>query len=145
MSDEQDIIEEIQSGAAWAKGPYGPAPPGWERSDAPFRAKDELAFLRNQIRLMQPQQIEAAPTMEWKNDTRKYASGKLLCLGKWVVGGAHYDSCRSKDDPKKYDATCELPGIKKLLGHFVSSEEAQAAVERAVKHWLSKLPPTTTT
>lgn len=60
-SNEQDIIEEIQQAAAWAKGPYGPAPPGWERSDAPFRAKDEIAFLRNQLAQWPWQPIGTAP------------------------------------------------------------------------------------
>jgi len=79
--------------------------------------------------------------MEWKNNKAQYAYGKLLFLGAWNVGGIYYDSCRSKDDPLKYAATCRLPGIKGSLGHFKLEEEAKKAAENAVAHWLSKLPP----
>ena len=78
--------------------------------------------------------------MRWERDTSKYACGEILFLGKWQVGGFHYDSSRSKDDEKKWKATSRLPGIKENLGHFVKDEQAREAAEKAVKHWLAGLP-----
>jgi hypothetical protein len=65
---------------------------------------------------------------------------EILYLGKWRVGGFHYDSCRSREDPKKWEATCKLPGLKQSQGHFAEEKEAREAAEKAVKHWLSGLP-----
>jgi hypothetical protein len=76
--------------------------------------------------------------MKWEQDTRQYSSGKILLLGKWKVGTVYYDSCRSKDDPKKYEATCYLPGIKNSLGHYDEEDKAKVIVEEAVNHWISK-------
>lgn len=76
--------------------------------------------------------------MKWENDTRKYSAGKILILGKWNVGGAHYDNCVSRDDNLKYCASCNLPGIKRILGHYATEEEAQKRTEEAVNHWISK-------
>jgi hypothetical protein len=78
--------------------------------------------------------------MEWKRDEAKYACGELLLLGAWNVGGIHYDSRRTRDEPLEYAATCKLPGIKGNLGYFTTKSEAKAKVEKAVTHWLSKLP-----
>ncbi len=79
--------------------------------------------------------------MKWKRDTAKFSHGELLELGQWNVGEIHYDSFRTKDDPLKYAATCKLPGVKQMLGHFEKKEEAREKVEKVVKFWLSKLPP----
>ena len=78
--------------------------------------------------------------MEWKNDNGKYSCGEILFLGPWKVGGCHYDSTRNRNDPAKYAATCLLPGIKSLLGHFETKEKAAEVAEKAVAHWLGKLP-----
>lgn len=78
--------------------------------------------------------------MEWKINTAQYTCGELLYLGPWNVGGIHYDSARSKSDKEKYAATCNLPGIKNMLGHFKTNEEAKEKAENAVRHWLGKLP-----
>lgn len=78
--------------------------------------------------------------MEWKKDKAKYSCGEFLLLGAWNVGGIHYDSFRTSNDPLKYAATCKLPGIKGILGHFKTDAEAKAVAEKAVAHWLSKLP-----
>lgn len=78
--------------------------------------------------------------MQWKRDNAKYSSGALLMLGAWDVGGAYYDSGRSRDDPLKYAAACRLPGIKGHLGHYATADEAKAKVEYAVKYWIRKLP-----
>ena len=79
--------------------------------------------------------------MEWKTDTRQYSNGELLYLGKWLVGGYHYDSSRGRDEPNKYLATCRLPGIKDSLGYFKTSDAAKIKAEFAVTMWLSKVPP----
>lgn len=79
--------------------------------------------------------------MEWKRDTAKYSNGELLFLGAWHVGGMHYDSCCTRDDPLKYAATCRLPGIKASLGHFKTDAEARVSAEKAVTFWMSKLQP----
>ena len=79
-------------------------------------------------------------TMEWKQDNGKYSCGEILFLGPWKVGECHYDSTRNRNDPKKYAATCLLPGIKSLLGHFETREKAAEVAEKAVAHWLGKLP-----
>lgn len=81
--------------------------------------------------------------MEWKVDKTKYSCGELLYLGKWNVGGVHYDGCRTKGDPLKYTATCRLPGIKTNLGGYTTDAEAKERVESAVTHWLNKLPHNT--
>lgn len=77
--------------------------------------------------------------MKWKNNTEKFSLGESLFLGPWNVAGFHYDSCRSRNDPLKYAATCKLPGIKSHLGWFEESEQARSVVEKAVAHWLNKL------
>jgi hypothetical protein len=76
--------------------------------------------------------------MKWEQDTRPYSSGVILFLGKWKVGGAYYNSCRSKDDPNKYEAKCYLPGIKDTLDYYTTEDEAKKRVEEAVKHWIDK-------
>ena len=77
--------------------------------------------------------------MIWKKDTRRFASGEILYLGRWAVGTAEYDGCRSKSDPCKWKATCALPGMKAYLGHFDTDTGAKEATEIAVRHWLDGL------
>lgn len=77
--------------------------------------------------------------IKWVVDDRQYMSGSRCYLGKWEVGASHYDGCRSKDDPKKYLASCMLPGIKSNLDSYETEEEAKARVERAVNHWLNNI------
>jgi len=74
--------------------------------------------------------------MKWEKSTLQYTSGENLFLGKWRVGGIHYNSLKSKDDPLKYKATCRLPGIKDDLGHFEDEDKAKSIVEFAVDHWI---------
>lgn len=76
-------------------------------------------------------------SIRWEKRTGQYASGEALYLGRWNVGGYHWDSCRTKDDERTWRATCALPGMKDNLGSFVSEGEAKEVVEKAVKHWLS--------
>ena len=78
--------------------------------------------------------------MKWKTDEQQYAIGSILYAGKWPVGGAHYDGARNRHDPKKYKATCALPGIKRELGYFETDEEARAVAESAVNYWMVGLP-----
>jgi hypothetical protein len=77
--------------------------------------------------------------MKWENDYRQYSyCGSILFLGKWEVGGTHYDSCRHQGDPLEHKATCRLPGIKSDLGNFVTEEEAKTKVEETIKYWINK-------
>ncbi len=61
--DEQDVTLELQA-PAWAKGPYGASPEGWERSSAPFRAKDEIEFLRNRLVVIEKQRDDLLAALE---------------------------------------------------------------------------------
>lgn len=60
----------------------------------------------------------------------------VLFLGKWRVGGVYYSGMVSKGDLNKYKAYCTLPGIKEVIGHYATVEEAKSRLERAVKHWI---------
>ena len=77
--------------------------------------------------------------MKWETDTRQYAWGENLKVGKWTVGGAHNSGSRSKSEPKKWQATCLLPGMKSELGWFETVEEAKDRAEKAVTHWFGNL------
>lgn len=74
----------------------------------------------------------------WKPRLGEYGNGVDGCLGKWRVCSVFYDGATSKTDPEKYKATCGLPGIKSILGHFETEEEAKRQAEIAVTHWLAK-------
>lgn len=76
--------------------------------------------------------------MKWEQDARKYSAGKILLLGKWKVGSIYYDSCRPKDDPLKYCASCNLPGIKTILDYYATQEEAMTRVETAITYWIKQ-------
>lgn len=75
--------------------------------------------------------------LRWEQNTAQYATGEILYLGKWKVGTAFYDGGVSKGQPDKYKATCLLPGMKPVLGHFATEAYAKEAAERAVTHWMS--------
>lgn len=72
---------------------------------------------------------------EWKQNTGQYSSGEILFVGKWAIGGYHWDGMRSKDNPNAYKATCKLPGIKTDLGNFPTADEAKQKAEVAASHW----------
>lgn len=74
--------------------------------------------------------------LQWKRNTQGYRPDETLYLGEWKVGAAYFDGCTSKSDDNKYKATCSLPGIKAIIGHFATQELAKNAVERAAKHWI---------
>lgn len=61
-----------------------------------------------------------------------------LFLGKWKVGGVYYSGLVSKDDPRKYKAYCLLPGIKEVIGHFKTEQEAMQRLERAANWWVKE-------
>lgn len=75
--------------------------------------------------------------MEWKRQEGKYSSGEDLFLGKFVVGSAHYNSLRAKDDPRAYKASCALPGMERLNSiPYMTMDEAKEQAELRVRHWL---------
>ena len=76
--------------------------------------------------------------MEWKKATGPFASGHALHVGKWIVGGVHYDSGKPRDSLLHYKATCRLPGVRADLGNFETEEQARAKVERSVMYWFDK-------
>jgi hypothetical protein len=77
------------------------------------------------------------PKLTWKKSTADFSGGaEHLYLGRWRVGGTFYNSCRGKENKNVWGAACRLPGIKDVLGHFVTAEEAKAKVEKAVGIWM---------
>lgn len=77
--------------------------------------------------------------MKWVRNETKFISGDRLFVGKWNVGGIHYNSLRAKNDPKKWKATCRLPGIKQNLGDYESEEEAKTELIKVVDHWFDNI------
>ena len=73
--------------------------------------------------------------IEWLKQQTRYSDSHVCMLGKWIVGSVYYDGMVTKGDPCVYKATCLLPGIKDILGHYQSREEAKAVVEKSVMHW----------
>ena len=78
--------------------------------------------------------------MKWKANTKRFSRSEFLMLGPWHVGSVYYDSTNGKNDPKKWAATCRLPGIKDFLARYETPDAAKERVENAVRHWLSQLP-----
>jgi hypothetical protein len=76
--------------------------------------------------------------MKWENDNQEYVCGDALFIGKWKVGGVYYDGCRSKDNPLAYMVVCYLPGVKKRLDNYKTSEEGKKRLEFAVTYWIEK-------
>ena len=74
----------------------------------------------------------------WVEDEAGYGYGKMCKVGKWVVGGYHHNSLRSRDDPKVYQATCRLPGVKNNLGDFETENAAKNRVDNAVRYWFAE-------
>lgn len=74
--------------------------------------------------------------LEYLDSPGRYSQGRDAFLGKWRVGWFGYDGTHSRGDPKKYKATCALPGMKDHLGNFETEEEAKAQLIKAVDVWL---------
>lgn len=74
--------------------------------------------------------------MRWERNTGQYESGKTLYLGRWRVGGYHWNASRGQGDDTKWISTCALPGMNKRLGSFENEEKAAEKAELAVTHWL---------
>lgn len=72
----------------------------------------------------------------WERDPGQYAIGSVLMLGRWMIGRADDDGMVERGDPKRWKASCYLPGIKRDLGRFATGEEARERVEKAVKVWM---------
>lgn len=76
----------------------------------------------------------------WVDENNQYVQGEKLLVGKWRVAGVHYSGVVPRNEPKKWMATCDLPGIKKTLSTHETMEKAKEAAERAVTYWLKMLP-----
>lgn len=61
-----------------------------------------------------------------------------LYAGKWHIGGFYYSGLVSKGDPKKYKVYCSLPGLKEVIGHYETEEEAKQNLEQAVTFWFKE-------
>lgn len=75
--------------------------------------------------------------LEYLESPGRYSQGNDAFLGKWRVGWVGWDSMLSRDDPNKYKATCNLSGIREVLGYFETEEEAKARLLKAVEAWVS--------
>lgn len=82
--------------------------------------------------------------LTWEQPTYRYGSGQRAKLGKWIVGGYHWNATRAKGDKENlYSVTCNLPGIKDTSGTVNTEEEAKALIERTVAHWVKEAGLTT--
>ena len=79
------------------------------------------------------------PKITWKTQEGLWAIGDLCYLGYWKVGHVYNDGGTSKDQEKKYMVKCFLPGIKPILGHYLTVDLAKAKLELAVNMWLTKI------
>lgn len=78
--------------------------------------------------------------MAWEDSKGRYVSGENYRLGKWVVGGWHYDAMLPREATATFAVTCTLPGIRTELGHRETREAARRLLETAVEQWLAGLP-----
>lgn len=79
--------------------------------------------------------------LNWINDDRPElynSGGKVAKLGKWIVGICFYDGGSLKNDPHKYKATCCLPGIRPVLGKFLTLEEGIKKATTAIESWIKQ-------
>jgi hypothetical protein len=75
--------------------------------------------------------------VEWKIKKNSGASNTVeVFLGRFCVGSVFRDGLVSHDDEKKIKTEVRLPGLKRTLGHFETSEEAKSKVENAINYWL---------
>jgi hypothetical protein len=74
--------------------------------------------------------------MKWKANTSGPVGVEDLHLGRWKVGGYFFNPLQPRGTTTPWRAVCSLPGIKPVLGDFETDTEAQARVERAVRHWV---------
>lgn len=77
--------------------------------------------------------------LTWVKDEGKYsAGGEIALVGKWRIGSAGYNGAGSRDNPLKYLANVDLPGVKPTFGPYMTQEEAKAKVEEVIKYWFDK-------
>lgn len=74
--------------------------------------------------------------MSWKKSKGTYVNGEDYYLGRFKVGGWHYDGLRDKDATDRHLVSCSLPGLRKTLGWHRSPEDARKFLEKAVKAWI---------
>jgi len=74
--------------------------------------------------------------MSWEKIPRKHSYGEQYRLGKWIVGQWDLDSTRSHSEKARYAVECYLPGLRRLVGHRETVEEAKDLLEKAVVHWI---------
>ena len=63
--------------------------------------------------------------IKWKEDTSKYASGKIAYLGKYPVGAVSWNSSKTKGAKGvDYTTRATLPGLKPRLGGLSDRKES---------------------
>lgn len=75
----------------------------------------------------------------WKEPKHKYGNSMDAYVGKYKLGGWHWDSLRSRRDPKTYLAKSYLPGQFPQLGNYETQEEAMEIVEYAIRNWFNNI------
>ena len=83
--------------------------------------------------------VKSTVNGSWLRNKERYICGSDYTVAGIVLGTTRYDSCTTKDDPKKYAAGCKLPGIKSRLGHFEKEQDAKDMVIKAINYWFAKI------
>ena len=77
--------------------------------------------------------------LTWVKQSGRYTNGENLYLGRWNVGSVFYDAFVAKGDNRNHKVTCNLSGIKDVLGNYADVNEAKARLETVVDMWLGKI------
>ena len=75
-------------------------------------------------------------TMAWESPKQEYATGERLRVGRWQIGGYHWNNQRGKP---RWAVTCSLPGYKDRLGDYDTEHECRERLEQAVQKWVQGL------
>ena len=77
--------------------------------------------------------------LTWVRQTGRFQNGENLFLGRWKAGSVYYDGFVTKGDNRVHKVTCNLSGIKDVLGNYADVNEAKARLEKVVDMWLGKI------
>jgi len=76
--------------------------------------------------------------VKWERRTATYSNGWTGAVGKWKVVFIDFDGCKPPEG-KSNKVTTVLPGVKILLGHYETHEEAVKRAEKVVAWWYDNL------
>ena len=76
----------------------------------------------------------------WENNKSQWAASTdmVLYVGKWPIGKV-MRTATARVGGNNQGAFMKLPGVKDLLGHYKTQEEAQMRVEAVAKYWFTNL------